>query len=81
MLFRHEDELWIPPFFNIFTQKIPTSMNYHAVKDDTVSELIDPANITGASFGFCLMSDCVPQPDIIIYNHKPIRYHCVDSSI
>jgi hypothetical protein len=40
-------------------------MNYRVAKDNAVSELIDPANITGASFGFCLESDCVPQPDIL----------------
>jgi hypothetical protein len=38
-------------------------MNYRVAKDNAVSELIDPANITGASFGFCFESDCVPQPD------------------
>jgi hypothetical protein len=29
-------------------------MNYRVAKDNAISELIDPANITGASFGFCL---------------------------
>jgi hypothetical protein len=38
-------------------------MNYRVAKDNAISELIDPANSRGASFGFCFESDCVPQPD------------------
>jgi hypothetical protein len=42
-------------------------MNYRVAKDNAVSELIDPANNTSASFGFCLVSDCVLQPDCKLF--------------
>jgi hypothetical protein len=63
-----------------FIKREKFKMNYRVAKDNAVSELIDPANITGASFGFCLESDCVPQPDITIYDYKLIRYQWADSS-
>jgi hypothetical protein len=39
-------------------------MNYREAKDIAVSELTDPIDFFGASFGFCFSSDCVPQPDV-----------------
>jgi hypothetical protein len=48
-------------------------MNYRIAKNQVVSELIDPANITSASLGFCFKSNCVAQPDtkVMLTDYSP----------
>ena len=41
-------------------------MNYHETKDSEASDFVD-SDHSDASIRFCLESDLVPKPDIVIY--------------